>query len=75
LRRTLIWGGDQGAETTRQLDIATGARIYFCDAASPSQRGSIEKHRWVVPPVGSKSTDLSVHTARDLARVESELTH
>jgi hypothetical protein len=42
LRRTLTW--DQGTEMARHLDITadTGARIYFCDAASPWQRGSNE---------------------------------
>jgi IS30 family transposase len=72
LRRTLTW--DQGTEMAKHLDITadTGARIYFCDAASPWQRGSNETTP-LLRQYFPKSTDLSVHTARDLARVESEL--
>ena len=42
LRRTLTW--DQGTEMAKHLDITadTGTKIYFCDAASPWQRGSNE---------------------------------
>ena len=73
LRRTLTW--DQGTEMARHLDIAadTGARIDFRDAASPWQRGSTENTTGLLRQYFPKSTDLSVHTARDLARVEAEL--
>ena len=72
-RRTVTW--DQGTEMARHLEItqATGTRIYFCDSAGPSQRGSNENTNGLLRQYFPKSTDLSIHTARDLARVENEL--
>lgn len=73
LRQSLTW--DQGTEMARHLEItaAIGTRIYFCDAASPWQRGSNENTNGLLRQYFPKSTDLTVHTPRDLARVEREL--
>lgn len=46
LRQSLTW--DQGTEMARHLEITTaiGTKIFFCDAASPRQRGSNENAYW-----------------------------
>lgn len=73
LRQTVTW--DQGTEMARHLEItqATGTRIYSCDAASPWQRGSNENTNGLLRQYFPKSTNLAVHSRRDLARVENEL--
>ena len=73
LRRSLTW--DQGAEMAkhRAFTLATDMDVYFCDPATPWQRGSNENTNGLLRQYFPKGTDLNTYGPEDLEPVAQEL--
>jgi IS30 family transposase len=73
LRRSLTW--DQGVEMARHAEITVTADlpVYFCDPASPWQRGSNENTNGLLRQYFTKGSDLSVFPKDYLDFVAAQL--
>lgn len=73
LRRTLTW--DRGAEMAKHAGITTalGTHVYFCDPASPWQRGSNENANGLLRQYFPKGLDLNTIEAADLRQAVDDI--
>jgi len=73
LRKSLTW--DQGAEMSEHaaFTAATGMPVYFCDPASPWQRGSNENTNGLLREYLPKGTSLAHHDHDSLNKIATKL--
>ena len=73
MRRSLTWDQDTEMAKHDLISHALGMPVYFCDPASPWQRGTNENTNGLLRHYFPKGTDLSAYTPADLRRVEREI--
>jgi IS30 family transposase len=69
LFKTLTW--DRGKEMARhkEIKVATGVQVYFCDPHAPWQRGSNENTTRLLRQFLPRSTDLNHYSRADLTQI------
>lgn len=73
LRQSLTW--DQGAEMSehKAFSLATNMDVYFCDPASPWQRGTNENTNGLLRQYLPKGSNLNTYDPAQLADIAQEL--
>ncbi len=69
LRRSLTWDNGKEMAEHKSIAIASGLAVYFCDPASPWQRGTAENTIGLVRAYLPKGKDLSTYTPDQLAEI------
>jgi IS30 family transposase len=71
--KSLTWDQGQEMRNHLQVKVATGLQVYFCDPASPWQRGSNENTNGLLRQYFPKGTDLRQHNAEGLDFVAAQM--